>query len=196
MEAQQTEYCWDGLSEHIPMLRKELKRRVGNPVEVEDLIQETLLRAARFRHKLRAEACLRGWLRQIARRVLSEHYRRESRRPCEQASLEFFEIMPGREHEPGTRALSEGIVICGQPVFRHQLIEEVDSALGQMRPQDRVLIARRYGVECVAEGGSPHKTSTKDHMFRARQRLRRRLRPRLPRLLRASSGETFVEENR
>ena len=195
MDAQESKYCWDGLMEHVPMLRRELGRRSKDPSEVDDLLQESLMRAARFRHKLRDERSLRGWLRKLARRVSSEHLRRVGRRTVEQATLEFFESLPGREHEPGTRALNEGVVIYGKLVFRHQLMEDLHWAVGQLRPSDRALIAQRYGLELIADPPA-RPASLKDHMFRARQRLRKRLRKRLPRLVELGAAETFVEENR
>lgn len=195
MHAHESKYCWEGLVEHIPALRRELERRSRRQDEVEDLLQETLLRAARFRHKLRDPRAIKGWLRQIARSVLSEHLRMRSRALPVSAADDVLELLPSREYEPGTRSVTESMVICGRPVLREQLLERLQEVFGGLRGSDQRLLARRYGLLCVAESSPAAGARNKDQMFRARRRIQRGLHDRMPELLEAAERETFVEEN-
>ncbi len=52
------------------------RRRVSDLETVEDLTQETLLKAFRGRATLREQTRLEGWVYGIARRTLIDHYRR------------------------------------------------------------------------------------------------------------------------
>ncbi|MET0146860.1 MAG: sigma-70 family RNA polymerase sigma factor [Ilumatobacteraceae bacterium] len=53
---------------------------LGSPGEVEDLVQETYLRALTSLPRYRGEAPVRVWLLSIARRVCADHVRRRQRR--------------------------------------------------------------------------------------------------------------------
>jgi RNA polymerase sigma-70 factor (ECF subfamily) len=53
---------------------------LGSRGEVEDLVQETYLRALRALPRYRADAPVRVWLLAIARRVCADHVRRRQRR--------------------------------------------------------------------------------------------------------------------
>jgi RNA polymerase sigma-70 factor (ECF subfamily) len=53
---------------------------LGSPGEVEDLVQETYLRALGALARYRGEAPVRVWLLAIARRVCADHVRRRQRR--------------------------------------------------------------------------------------------------------------------
>lgn len=195
MDAHESQYCWDGLEQFIPALRKELERRSRRSDEVDDLLQETLLRAARFRRRLRDPRNLRGWLRQIARSVLSERLRTQSRQPPVAGSDGVLELLPSREYEPGTRSLDESITICGRPVLRDELFEQLHEALYQLRGSDQRLLSERYGLASVCEAEPRACARGKDHMFRARKRVLKRLHEQLPRLLESADRETFVEDN-
>lgn len=53
---------------------------LGSPDEVEDLVQETYLRAMRSLTSYRGEAPVQAWLLSIARNVCADHVRRRTRR--------------------------------------------------------------------------------------------------------------------
>ena len=53
---------------------------LGSPGEVDDLVQETYLRALGAMPRFRGEAPVRLWLLSIARRVCADHVRRRQRR--------------------------------------------------------------------------------------------------------------------
>lgn len=64
---------------------------LGSNGEVEDLVQETYLRAVRALDGYRGEAPVRAWLLSIARRVCADHVRRRqrSRRLTERLALDL-----------------------------------------------------------------------------------------------------------
>lgn len=63
----------------IPKLRGFLSRRISNPADVDDLTQEILLRMHQNAGSLSDVKRVHGWIWQIARNAVVDHYRR--RRP-------------------------------------------------------------------------------------------------------------------
>lgn len=63
----------------IPKLRGFLSRRISNAADVDDLTQEILLRIHQSANTLEDERRIHGWIWQIARNAVIDHYRR--RRP-------------------------------------------------------------------------------------------------------------------
>ncbi len=70
-------YRWDGLEELRPALHRYLARRCRDEGEVDDVVQETFLRAARYRGSLAQPQKLQGWALRIALNVLRDQRRRE-----------------------------------------------------------------------------------------------------------------------
>jgi RNA polymerase sigma-70 factor (ECF subfamily) len=68
-------------------LRAFVSRRVRNPGDVEDILQETFLRIHRQLAKVRRTDRLAAWVFQVARSAMADHYRRQ-RRPGDAASVE------------------------------------------------------------------------------------------------------------
>jgi RNA polymerase sigma-70 factor, ECF subfamily len=62
-------------------LRAFVSRRVGNPADVEDVVQETFLRVHRHLSEVRSADRLTAWVFQVARNAILDHYRR-ARRPA------------------------------------------------------------------------------------------------------------------
>jgi RNA polymerase sigma-70 factor (ECF subfamily) len=56
-------------------------RRVGDPADAEDIVQDVLVRALAHRDSLRDHGKLRSWLFSITRNAIVDHYR--ARRPTE-----------------------------------------------------------------------------------------------------------------
>jgi RNA polymerase sigma-70 factor, ECF subfamily len=74
---------------------------LGSPGEVEDLVQETYLRALRSLPKFRGDAPVTGWLAAVARNVCADHVRGRTRlgrlvdRLCLEPIVEHFSDAPG-----------------------------------------------------------------------------------------------------
>ncbi|MCB9741787.1 MAG: RNA polymerase subunit sigma-70 [Alphaproteobacteria bacterium] len=87
----------DDLSAHRPALVAHCYRMLGSPVDADDAVQETLLRATRGLGDFEGRASTRTWLLRIATNVCVDELRRRRRR----RTLPM-EAPPGRAHDPIT----------------------------------------------------------------------------------------------
>lgn len=121
-----------GMLEFAPRLRAFIRRRVRNDTIADDLAQETLLKVYRSRATLRDGTKLEGWLYQIARGTIIDHYRRQrpaeelptslsGEKPDEIAALrarvmismsKFLEDLPEAYREPVRLAELEGLPLA------------------------------------------------------------------------------------
>lgn len=136
----------------------------------EDLVQETCLRALRFRHQFQPGTNLRAWLFQILRSVFITQHRRVQR-AGQRVELEAVEGH-GPNPSKGTRALPGG----GTDAFARV---DIDAALGQVPEEYRtaVVLSDIEGLsmaEVAAALNCPVGT-VKSRLFRARALLRKRL---------------------
>lgn len=173
--------CWDGLEEHTSALRAFLARRCRDVNEAEDVAQEALVRAARFRSRVQDERTLRSWILRVGSTVLRDHQRRERRMLQIEGGDEVLARREGRDPEPGQFGEDELFELEGQIVERAQLMAEIELALAEAEEQDReVLFPVHGGVLCRetadARPAAPlTPTRRKERLWRARQRLHRRL---------------------
>ena len=70
---------WNGLEDLRPVLANRLRTRCRDENELDDLIQETFLRAARYRASGGEPRRLTGWLVSIARNVQHDAISRDRR---------------------------------------------------------------------------------------------------------------------
>jgi RNA polymerase sigma-70 factor (ECF subfamily) len=148
----------------IPRVYAYLAYRVGPGPDAEDLTSECFERALRYRHRYDAR---RGeplaWLIGIARRLLADHHSR------------------GRHEELDLDAEAAGEDMSEAAVRRLS----VQSAITQLPPRDRELVALRYGADLTARqigaliGMSTHGVEVA--LGRAEERLRAALERRLVR---------------
>jgi len=194
------EISWDGLEEHVQALRAFLARRCRDWNQADDVAQEALLRAARFRTRVLDERNLRGWILRIGSSVLRDHLRRERRQMHIEGADDLLARHEGRENEPGLQADGELLYLEGQLVERAQLMSEVDLALAEEDVRDRRMLARSYGAglccECADERDDDcepeplPQVRRKERLFRARQRLYKRLSARVRCVVRC--GDEFA----
>jgi len=174
---------WSGLTELEPALRSFLESRCRDGSEVDDVIQETLLRAARYRSSLADPARLRGWTLRIAGNVLRDHMRRECRLPRVEAGDEWLATLQGNEPDPGGQGEHLSLSGAGMVLEKAELLDHMEVALDDLRRSDRQVLWSYYG-------GSPSCSRTarelkipaelvKVRLFRARRRLLRALQERL-----------------
>jgi RNA polymerase sigma-70 factor (ECF subfamily) len=101
--------CYTDAEELAAAIRDFIARRVRNPHDADDVTQEALLRLYRGAKSLRDEQSLEGWMYQIARSALVDHYRRGAARPDpvdpEQADLQQH---PGDSDEHNVEASLAG----------------------------------------------------------------------------------------
>jgi len=181
LQCDDAEISWNGLEEHVQSLRAYLLRRCRDESQADDVVQEALVRAARFRSRVLDERSLRGWVLRIGSSVLRDHLRRERRQQHIEGADDLLARHEGREPEPGEWGEGELSCLEGQLVERAQLMSEIELALDQEEQRDRRALARLYGAGLCAEAPPGCETDAlplqrrKERLFRARQRLHRRL---------------------
>lgn len=93
-------------------LRNYLRRRVGDPILVEDLIQDVFVKASAAISANRAPSNLTGWLYAAARTTVVDHYR--SARPD---AMELDENLPDTQY-PDDEFLHHELALCLRPLAR------------------------------------------------------------------------------
>lgn len=171
---------WDGLEELRPVLEGYLTRRCRDAAEVEDVVQETCLRAARYRGGLQDETKLRPWALRIARNVLADRLARRRDDRGGTGAEDLLENLPAED--PG-EAEPEALRVGGWVVDRELCLGILRRALGSLREEDRVMLHTHYGGagscrETAAECGVPEEL-VKVRLYRARRRLLRAMRRRI-----------------
>jgi len=171
---------WQGLEELRGILRAVLSRHCQDESETDDVIQETYLRAARYRSNLTEAKRLRSWTIRIALNVLADWKRRARRcvptAPDEACLQVESEVGPHEDLEAPFR------------LDRWQLEKEtalgvMSQALGDRDGDDQRVLGSFYrGAQSCRETADecdiPHHL-VKVRLFRARQRLLRAIRGRL-----------------
>ncbi len=173
--------AWEGLEEMRDGLRAFLVRHCPDENDIEDVIQETFLRAAHYRSR-RPVQCLRSWATRIALNVLADARRRGVRtqaRPVDGVHEEGGELAARVEPRLSDSAFRVGCLWLDGEVA----CELVLHTLGRLGEHDRSLLDSYYGGEqrtaaAADECGIPQKL-VKVRLYRARQRLLRALRQRV-----------------
>lgn len=174
---------WNDLDRFQPLLRKFLRQRLRDENDVEDVLQECLLRAARHRALEGEPRSLHGWLLRVAESAWNDHRRRLRRRPVLEGEPAVLDRFEGRESTPGEEPEEEQVVLMDRAHERGVLFACVSSALRTLREDDQLVLDSFYGGtgRCreVAEVVEAEPTRVKSRLFRARQRLSRIVRRQL-----------------
>jgi RNA polymerase sigma-70 factor (ECF subfamily) len=175
---------WNGLEGLEPELRRYLRRRCRDASEADDVVQETLLRAARYRPGLVEPQRIHGWIQRIAANVLRDLRRREGRHGrVEVDGWRGLDRLQGREPAPGEVDQEAYLRVGGLALERGMLLEHLACVLGMLRDGDRRVLSSYYHGEgssarAALELGIARRL-VKVRLYRARQRLSRMLRQRL-----------------
>jgi RNA polymerase sigma-70 factor (ECF subfamily) len=173
-------WTWGCVEELEPVVRGWVGRRCGDRSEVDDVVQETLLRAARHRWKLGDAERMRGWAVRIARNVLRDRMRRATQARARQSSELEVEALDEPVHDSGANMLlSLGSFVLDHATALRYLARELET----LSELDRRLLCSYYaghrdGERAALECGFPSE-QVKVRLFRARRRLRRALMRRL-----------------
>jgi RNA polymerase sigma-70 factor (ECF subfamily) len=157
-----------------------LASRCRDESEIDDVIQEALLRAARYRGSLNDPARLRAWVIRIAANCLADHLRREGRLPRGEAGEEVFDRIEGREDVPGEIADDGQVAVNGQVVEKQTALRHVFGAMRRLRAEDQLVLDSYYTRQRTsletARICAVAPDLVKCRLFRARRRLRLTLR--------------------
>ncbi len=169
--------AWSGLDELRPSLESFLRTRCRDPHRVDDVVQESLIRAARYRRGQQEPKRLKSWLLRIALNVLADELRRERRRRRLQAKAEELLERPdlGAPVEDLVDGESE-VWIDGRWLPRERVISALREGLGRLGNEERRLLLEYYedglaGRELAARRQTSPEI-VKVRLFRARARLR------------------------
>lgn len=165
-----SEGIWSGLEELRAGLRAYLGRQCADEHELDDAVQETLLRAARYRGVCEVH-CLRGWVLRIGRNVLADGRRRRFRGGL--AALGEEELEELAQPPAG----SDGGMRCAGGWFeREEARTLVERGLARLGHQDHALLWGVYG-RSLALKGAASAAGVPAHLARVRlYRARRKLR--------------------
>jgi RNA polymerase sigma-70 factor (ECF subfamily) len=179
-----TQEAWNGLGELRPVLRSFLARRCACPSEIDDVIQETLIRAARYRDSLSDRTRLRGWTVRIAANVLADQLRRRASRERRQAEAPpEFEELPSSQHAPAEVGEYVRLRLGGWEVEKDMALRYLGEEFLALGRDDRLVLGSFYSgaMSCreTAELCGISKQLVRVRLFRARRRLLKAMRRRL-----------------
>lgn len=144
--------------QHEAGLRGWLRRRLGNPVDAEDLLQEVFLRAMRQGERFCAIANARAWLYEVARNAAADRLR------LARPSVELPENL-GAEAEES--AAVDSLAACLPRVLSELSAEDREAiTVCDLEGETQEDYARRKGLSLSA---------AKSRVQRARKRLREQL---------------------
>ncbi len=161
---------WHGLEEHRTILRSHLKSRCPDENDINDIIQESFLRAARYSCGPMDSGRLRGWLMRIASNVHLDKVRHRSRSPVIGLDMEIWENL-------GESARVEP-KFCwdGGELDMTDALCCLRKAKARLRDPDRAVLAEYYmersGTGAIARRLGVSPAMVKVRLFRARRRLK------------------------
>jgi DNA-directed RNA polymerase specialized sigma24 family protein len=149
--------AWSGLSEVEPVVRGWLGRRCRNPSDVDDVVQDTLLRAARYRTGLARPERLASWALSIAANALRDRRRARSGWVVAEDMALDFEQFAWDGRAPEERGDESLLWIGGRRVTTCDALEHLQAALRTLKPGDARLLLEHYGERefARAEDGAP-----------------------------------------
>jgi len=169
---------WERFTPYRATLVRAIEGRCVDRASAEDLVQDTLLRAALSRSARRGVAHPRAWLERIAINLMKDRAREPRPNSLDDA------VALGMEPRcsgpvPGDDAESSWVPSPRGPIRAALLVDDLQAVLDGLPARDRQIL-HGYYVECVAlpellrrAGANPR--LGKVWLYRARHRLRERL---------------------
>jgi RNA polymerase sigma-70 factor (ECF subfamily) len=143
-------------------LRRFVRRRVGDPHEAEDIVQDTLTKLAEQLRKAPITGPLHAWVLRVARNAIVDHYRARGR-------VDTAVVGDVAADDPGPPPVDKAGLLASFRAFIHELPAE---------QREAVLLTEYEGltqVELAARLGVPVST-VKSRVQRGRKRLEQALR--------------------
>lgn len=152
---------------HHEDVARVLWRFARQPADLEDLVQETFLRALRGLHQWRSDRPFIHWLRRVAANTGRDYYRRQSVRRRWQAEVP----LAADDETP----LLDAVDPAPDPAAK-AAADEVKTLLARLAPDDAAILTLHYlegwGLQEIAAAYGWTHTATKLRAWRARARLR------------------------
>jgi len=148
-----------------------LVRGMVPAADVEDVAQEAFLKAFRKLHLFDGRSSFYTWIYRISANTAMDWRKKEARR-------RHAPLPEGPEGEDRTESPDDG---PGARAVQHELGELIDRAIAELPPRyHEILVLREFrglSYEQIAEELQISKGTVESRLFRARERLRERLRP-------------------
>lgn len=177
---------WRDLEELQPLVKSFLRQKLRDENDVEDIVQECLLRAARHRAHEGEPDKLSAWMLRIAENALTDHRRRTRRSPALESETETLDRFEGRELTPGEEQEGERVLLGDLVLERDDVFACMAHSLRSMARVDQVVLESYYAGSgrCaeIARVTAVEPTRIKSRLFRARRRLSRLVLRQLPEL--------------
>jgi RNA polymerase sigma-70 factor (ECF subfamily) len=163
--ASHTARLWDDLH---ASLRSFVSRRIANPADVDDVLQQVFVQVHRGLPSLRDDERVHAWIYRTARHVIVDYYRRPARRR-EQPSGGLSDFSGETAAEPQSAGEDESSALrelagCLRPLLETLPAADVEAlTLAELRGLTQAEAARRVGVST---------SGMKSRVQRARQRLK------------------------
>jgi RNA polymerase sigma factor (sigma-70 family) len=170
---------WEGIEELRGGLERKVSRWSRDKSEVDDVVQETMIRAARYRVSLRESDRMDSWMGRIAWNVLKSLRGREARRPISVLENVQLDVNEGREPDPLIELFDDVLWVRGVEVERARLASLLEGAIRALpEPEKRMVDAAYKGQMspcAISEKFGVRRVLVKSRLYRIRQKLRRRV---------------------
>jgi RNA polymerase sigma-70 factor (ECF subfamily) len=163
------------VQENVDALYRGALRMTGNRQEAEDLVQETFLRAYRFRHQFQPGTNFKAWLFKIQTNIYRSRYRKQWNAPQSLEDTEDFYLYqhlgPDNANAGGDDPAAEALDRLG--------VEEVRKAIEDLPPAYRAAVlltdVEGFSYKETAEILEVPVGTVMSRLHRGRQRLQQRL---------------------
>ena len=171
-----TEFSQDDAMQHIDALYRTALRLTRNPADAEDLVQETYLRAFRFRDRFLAGSNLRAWLFKILSNAAISRFRHLSHETGDRSLDEMTEFDLNAHTPEGSGGLRES---AEEEALNQILDVDVRRALEELPEQFRLALllsdVEGFSYKEIADVLDVPLGTVMSRLFRGRRMLRAKL---------------------
>jgi RNA polymerase sigma factor (sigma-70 family) len=170
---------WEGLEERRDNLERKVSRWSQDKAVVDDVVQETLIRAARYRVGLREPQRMDSWMERIAWNVLKSQRSREARRGVAVVENGLLDGNEGREPDPEIQFVENVHWVRDEEVEKDRLAALLEAAIRALPDHERCLIRAAYSGQMspceISAAFGVRREVVKSRLYRIRRKLRRRV---------------------
>ena len=171
--------AWEGLEERRGRLERKVSQWSRDKSVVDDVVQETMMRAARFRMGLREPVRLDAWMERIAWNVLMGVCSREARWGVSIVENCKLDGNLGREPDPEIELIEDVTWVCDKEVESHRVSALLEGAVRSLSKGEQHLIHLAYtklmSPAAISAELGLRRTVVKSRLYRIRKKLRLRV---------------------